>query len=98
MDTGMASQKQSYRCSNVKCKQSFDSPKIVQIRVCPFCSTEVKENTDTDCAHYFGYLADREKGVAIPDLCITCENSVDCMLSEEKASDDAVKEIRKWYR
>ena len=49
------------------------------------------------CQYGFGYLAQREKE-AIPDACIPCPRSVDCMLSEYHKSENAVKEIKKWYR
>jgi len=86
-----------YTCENPKCKQTFDTPKLVQHYVCPFCATEVKKRTSEDgCLHYFGYLGQREKGEPIPSECVECRKSIECMLST-MASKDAVKEIKKWY-
>ena len=32
------------------------------------------------CAHYFGYLRKREKGMSFPDECLTCGKMVDCLM------------------
>ena len=38
------------------------------------------EATDSSCGYYFGYLASREKREQIPDKCLECPRTVDCML------------------
>ena len=49
------------------------------------------------CQYGFGYLRQREKGEGIPDTCIECSKSLDCMLSEYYKKEESVKEIKKWY-
>ena len=49
------------------------------------------------CQYYFGYLADREKQEGIPDPCLECPKSLDCMLTKIK-SERTVTEIGKWYQ
>jgi len=51
----------------------------------------------SDCQYGFGYLRQREKGEGIPDTCIECSKSLDCMLSEYYKAEKSVKEIKKWY-
>ena len=94
----MQGEKNNYACVNPKCGKPFDTPKLVQHYVCPFCSTEVKkEATEADCLHYFGYLCEREKGEPIPGEWVECRKSIECMLST-MASKDASEEIQKWYK
>ncbi len=50
------------------------------------------------CQYGFGYLSQREKGEGIPDTCIECSRSLNCMLSGYYKSRESVKEIRKWYK
>ena len=40
-----------------------------------------KENEQSGCPEFFGYLANREKDVPIPSVCYVCPKMVDCMLS-----------------
>jgi hypothetical protein len=49
------------------------------------------------CQYVFSYLSQREKGEGIPDSCIECPDSLDCMLSQYYKKDKNVKEIKKWY-
>ena len=94
----MQDQEKKYVCENPKCKNTFDTPKLVQYYVCPFCSTKVeKETKEQGCLHYFSYLRDRISGEAIPNECIACRKSIECMLTNQ-TSNDAVKEIKKWYK
>lgn len=94
----MQKQKKEYICANAECKKTFDTPKLVQYYVCPFCSKEIKEeNLELGCLHYFGYLSERDKNVAIPPECIECMESVECMLANT-SSRDAAEEIKKWYK
>jgi hypothetical protein len=53
--------------------------------------------TSSGCQYGFGYLRQREKGKGIPDTCIECSKSLDCMLSEYYKKEESVKEIKKWY-
>jgi hypothetical protein len=91
-------QQKKFTCTNPKCRCSFEKPKLVQYYVCPFCSTKVENESDEKgCQHYFGYLRERESGAVIPSECIECRKSVECMLTTQ-TSQDAVKEIKKWYK
>ena len=58
---------------------------------------EVDAPSDSRCKHYFGYLGQREKGEGIPDTCLECLKSLDCMLSDYNKSTKTVEEIKKWY-
>jgi hypothetical protein len=79
-------------------------PEFIQQNM--FESNSIKES-DTDknnshsassCPYGFGYLSQREKGVNIPNTCIECPDSLDCMLSEYYKKEENVKEIKKWYQ
>jgi hypothetical protein len=61
---------------------------------------EEKENHPSDqvCKYYLGYLSQRDKGEGIPETCVECNKSLDCMLSEYYKSEKTVAEIKKWYR
>jgi hypothetical protein len=61
--------------------------------------SEEEENTPSDsgCKHYFGYLSHRQKGEGIPNTCLDCPKSLDCMLSDYYKSKEPVEEIKKWY-
>ena len=59
-------------------------------------SEEVNKPSDSGCTYYFGYLAERDKGVEIPAGCLECPKSIDCMLNNYK-SKESVTEIKKWY-
>ena len=39
----------------------------------------------SDCRRFFGYLSERSKGVEIPEECVACPKSIDCMLCQDKA-------------
>jgi hypothetical protein len=58
---------------------------------------KVNHLSDQVCKFYFGYLGKREKGEGIPETCLECNKSLDCMLSEYYKSEDTVAEIKKWY-
>ncbi len=53
--------------------------------------------SNNGCSFYFGYLSEREKGEGIPNTCVECSKSIDCMLSKVHKSNESVKEIKKWY-
>jgi len=46
--------------------------------------TKEKQNKNVEkkstCQHHLGYLSEREKKQQIPDECIICKDSVECML------------------
>ena len=87
--------KDSYHCSNPKCGMTFDKPRVIQ--VCPLCKTEVKEDKKAGCEFWFGYLGERGSGEGIPDECVECEKSLECMLKTEAYSTNAVDEIKRWF-
>ena len=58
---------------------------------------EVHSPSGFNCLYGFGYLSQREKGESIPDTCIECPDSLDCMLSEYYKKEENVKAIKKWY-
>jgi hypothetical protein len=95
MSEAKTKERSAYYCSNPLCGKAFDKPKI--IHVCPHCLTEIKSDQMRGCQHWFGYLGQRENGEGIPDECIECEKSVECMLQREDYSPQAVKEIKKWF-
>ena len=49
------------------------------------------------CKHNFGYLGSRKKGEVIPDACLECPKSLDCVLFDYYKSKESVAEIKKWY-
>jgi hypothetical protein len=60
--------------------------------------TQVSDSTSgNSCGYHFGYLSERDKGEAIPNACVECSKSLDCMLSKVHQSIDSVVEIKKWY-
>jgi hypothetical protein len=54
-------------------------------------------SSDAECSHYLGYLNQRVKGETIPETCIVCPKSIECLLSESDSSKESMKEIKKWY-
>ena len=93
----MQDNEKRYICPNPKCKQVFDTPKLVHYHVCPFCSAILEDERVEGCPHYFGYLSERETGEVIPNVCAECRVNIDCMLGS-KNSKDAIEEIKKWYK
>ena len=61
--------------------------------------TETRESSksSSECEYGFGYLGQRGKGEAIPETCVECPKSLDCMLSRIYEKDQSVKEPKKWY-
>ena len=55
-----------------------------------------KTTESSGCQYYFGYLGNRQKNEAIPETCLACPNSLDCMLSKHKLT-NSVQEMKKWY-
>jgi hypothetical protein len=95
-----------FTCVNPKCRKSFPDPIFIQnfssekpafYYGCSYCLAETRVDQPSGCTHYFGYLSDRSKLDEIPEDCMTCEKTIECMLYELMKSDTAVKEIRKWY-
>jgi len=85
----------SYSCSNPNCKKVFDKPKLIQYLACPHCDTRIEQTKS--CQHWYGYLSQREKGIQIPEECIECDKSLECLLGQCYESPKAVTEIKKWY-
>ena len=92
----MQTLEERYTCVNPECQQVFDNPKLVHFYVCPFCSTILENVTIEGCRNYFGYLNERKTGESIPNECAECTKVIDCLLGNEN-SEDAIKEIKKWY-
>jgi hypothetical protein len=71
---------------------------ITSVLVDDSASKRDKSNPSPDrgCKYYFGYLSRRGKENEIPNICVECPRSLDCMLSNFK-SKDKIKEIKKWY-
>lgn len=59
--------------------------------------TKTVSPSSSGCQYGFGYLSQRGKGEGIPDTCIECPKSLNCMLSEYYKKEESVKEIKKWY-
>jgi len=96
MPEDKAEEKNRRYCSNPNCGKAFDKPKI--LHVCPHCLTEIQEDQKSGCQYWFGYLGQKENGERIPNECIECEKSIECMLKKEAYSTKAVKEIKKWWQ
>ena len=87
--------KKSFLCSNPDCGKAFDKPKIIMF--CPYCYAEIREEKESGCPHFFGYLGLKEDGKGIPDECTNCTRTIDCLLKKRQYSNKAVKEINKWF-
>jgi hypothetical protein len=71
-------------------------PQTVQTLKPAIIGDSPKTKKSPGCQHYFGYLGNREKNESIPETCLDCPNSLDCMLSNHKPR-NSVQEIKKWY-
>jgi len=40
----------------------------------------VNREAEVKCQHFLGFLKKRDKGMAIPDECLTCEKMIECMV------------------
>ncbi len=59
----------------------------------------IRQLLENKCPHhYLGYLSERSKGEEIPEECMACKKTIECMLFKLNKSDRAIKEIRKWYK
>ena len=88
--------RETEKLQNVK----IEAPKLIEPSqtMQPTASAdEVNQPSDSRCKHYFGYLGQREKGEGIPESCLECPKSLDCMLSEYYKSKETIKEVKKWY-
>ena len=54
-------------------------------------------SSSPECLHYFGYLHQREVGQAMPEECVVCPRSIECLMSNSNKSKESLKEIKKWY-
>ena len=77
-----------------KCKKKFNEPKIVL--ACPHCLNRIEEKMKEGCQFWFGYLSQKEKTESVPQECVECNKVVECMLNQ-KNSENALSEIKKWY-
>lgn len=71
---------------------------IVPIQKADTIETTKISQSSSECEYGFGYLSQRGKGEAIPETCVECSKSLDCMLSKIYKKDQSVKEIKKWYK
>ncbi len=71
---------------------------IVQTQKISVTETRKVPQSSSECEYGFGYLSQRGKGEAIPEVCLECSKSLDCMLSRIYKKDQSVKEIKKWYK
>jgi hypothetical protein len=53
--------------------------------------------SESKCSYHFGYLSEKNKNEIIPETCVECPRSIDCMLSEFNKSQQSLEEIKKWY-
>ena len=63
----------------------------------PTVQTRMIFPSSSDCQYGYGYLSQRDKDEGIPDTCLECPRSLDCMLAEYHKKEETVKEIKKWY-
>jgi len=47
----------------------------------PVETAETNKTGPQNCAHYLGYLKERGKNTPIPNQCLTCPETIKCMLS-----------------
>ncbi len=71
---------------------------LVQTQKVDVVQTKSASQSSSGCEYGFGYLSQRGRGEAIPDTCVECPKSLDCMLSRIYEKDQSVKEIKKWYK
>ncbi len=75
-------------------KQEVEKPRVQETKALEV--TTVSQSSP-DCQYFFGYLGQRKKGEEIPNQCIECAKSLNCMLSSYYAKEESVEEIKKWY-
>lgn len=71
---------------------------LVQTQKVDVVETRTTSQSSFVCKYSFGYLSQRGSGEAIPETCVECPKSLDCMLSRIYEKDQSVKEIKKWYK
>jgi len=88
------------QCRKIFCKPAqVQDLSISPARVyqgCPECGADLGQYpaseqssvtmTRSECKYYFGYLSSQEKQEAIPEACLKCPSSFNCML-ENKSKD-----------
>jgi DNA-directed RNA polymerase subunit RPC12/RpoP len=79
--------------------QESEAPEKVELAPSGEIPGKIKDvrSKDGQCKYYFGYLSKRKKGEGIPEACVECPKSIDCLLSNLYESPTAVSEIKKWY-
>lgn len=43
-------------------------------------TSEAKEENNSGCQHFLGYLKTRSKDKSVPDECLTCNKMIECMI------------------
>lgn len=76
-------------------QENTELPPLQQIAT---AETEKVPESSPGCQYGFGYLSHKDRGAKIPDSCIECPDSLNCMLSVYRKSGESVKEISKWYK
>ncbi len=71
---------------------------LIQTQKVDLAETKKISKSSSGCEYGFGYLSQRGRGEAIPETCLECPKSLDCMLSRIYEKDQSVKEIKKWYK
>ena len=95
-DQFLAEQKETEKPQQVK-SNAAKSIELPQTEQPATNAKEVNKLSDPNCKHYFGYLGSRKKGEVIPNSCLECPKSLDCMLGDYYKSKESVAEIKKWY-
>ena len=75
-----------------------ETTKALQPEQIVTAETEKTSEPSPKCQYGFGYLSHRESGAGIPETCIECPDSLNCMLSQYHRSGESVEEISKWYK
>ena len=96
---------QELELKKIKIKKQEKSDEVYDLNAAKFTyPKQVISNKDendskssTGCGFYLGYLSERDKGEKIPNACVECSKSLDCMLTKVRQSNKSVKEIKKWY-
>jgi hypothetical protein len=75
-------------------QEKVEIPRVQEAKT---LEAETVSQSPSNCRYGFGYLARRKKSEQIPDMCIECPMSLNCMLSDYYKKEESVSEIKKWY-
>ena len=75
-------------------QEKVEMPPVQQTKT---LEAETVSQASSNCQYGFGYLGQRKKGEEIPDTCIECPKSLNCMLSDYYKKEESMAEIKKWY-